>query len=86
MPQAAVRIGRDEGCFICLADGKASRTHATVNVTSQKAAIEDRDSSNGTFVNRVRVTGGPKRLEDGDVIKVGDTELRFGVYSHDSLQ
>ena len=37
--------------------------------------VEDLGSSNGTFVNNVRVRTGP--LADGDYLRVGDTTFRF---------
>jgi pSer/pThr/pTyr-binding forkhead associated (FHA) protein len=36
----------------------------------------DLGSTNGTFVNGERLDG-RQRLRDGDVVQIGDTELRF---------
>jgi pSer/pThr/pTyr-binding forkhead associated (FHA) protein len=33
-------------------------------------------STNGTYLNGTRLTG-PKRLSVGDVVRVGETELRY---------
>jgi pSer/pThr/pTyr-binding forkhead associated (FHA) protein len=38
--------------------------------------VEDVGSTNGTFVNGVKLDG-PRRLTNGDVIRVGETDLRF---------
>jgi pSer/pThr/pTyr-binding forkhead associated (FHA) protein len=38
--------------------------------------VQDLGSTNGTLVNGVRIDG-PRRLEPGDVVRVGETDLRF---------
>ena len=38
--------------------------------------MEDVGSTNGTFVNGVRLAGG-RRLEPGDLVRVGETEFRY---------
>jgi pSer/pThr/pTyr-binding forkhead associated (FHA) protein len=38
--------------------------------------VHDLGSTNGTFVNGVRVDR-PRKLAQGDTIRVGETELRF---------
>ena len=43
-------IGRDPECSIFLDDITVSRRHATVNVDASGISIEDRGSTNGTFV------------------------------------
>ena len=38
--------------------------------------VNDLGSTNGTFVNGIRIDR-PRKLVQGDVIRVGETELRF---------
>jgi pSer/pThr/pTyr-binding forkhead associated (FHA) protein len=38
--------------------------------------VHDLGSTNGTFVNGERIDG-PYRLASGDVVSVGETDLRF---------
>jgi pSer/pThr/pTyr-binding forkhead associated (FHA) protein len=38
--------------------------------------IEDVGSTNGTFVNGVRLSR-PRKLAAGDLVRVGETDLRF---------
>jgi pSer/pThr/pTyr-binding forkhead associated (FHA) protein len=38
--------------------------------------VEDIGSTNGTFVNGIRLTR-ERRLVPGDVLRVGETDLRF---------
>ena len=38
--------------------------------------VEDIGSTNGTYVNGVRLES-PRRLKPGDVVRIGETDLRF---------
>jgi pSer/pThr/pTyr-binding forkhead associated (FHA) protein len=38
--------------------------------------VQDVGSTNGTFVNGMKLDG-PRKLTPGDVIRVGETDLRF---------
>jgi pSer/pThr/pTyr-binding forkhead associated (FHA) protein len=59
-----------------VADQAASRRHALIQRSAEAYWIDDLGSSNGTWVNRDRVTE-PRRLKDGDMIHIGDTRLVF---------
>jgi len=81
-PQASIEvtgpkftIGRAEDCDLILDDEKVSRHHAYIETVAGQTVIHDLDSSNGTFVNGVRVTE-PKVIAAGDTIRIGHTELR----------
>jgi pSer/pThr/pTyr-binding forkhead associated (FHA) protein len=70
-------IGRAPENAIQLEDDEfASATHARVEGRHDGAWLVDRGSTNGTYVNGIRVDG-PHRLEDGDVIRIGETQLRY---------
>ncbi|AGL02239.1 FhaA domain-containing protein [Desulfoscipio gibsoniae] len=70
-------IGRGEICDICLPDNSISRRHAALSRTGRHFVIKDRSSTNGTYVNGVKVT--ERELVDGDIIKMGNTVLIFKV-------
>lgn len=70
-----VRIGRLPDCAIPLSDSQASRHHAEVRPTDHGFAVADLDSLNGTTVNGVVIH--EKNLEDGDVITIGETDIRY---------
>ena len=58
--------------------GYVSRQHARIERAGNHFAIEDLKSSNGTTVNSRRLApGAAVRLRQGDVIRVGQIELRF---------
>lgn len=57
-----------------------SRAHARVSRTDEGCQIEDLGSTNGTFVDGVRLTAGvPASLADGAVVVLANEELVFHV-------
>lgn len=65
-----VLIGRDEKCNIQLDSEEVSRVHCSLVVKDNEVLLQDRNSSNGTFVNKRRLRG-ELQMEDGDSIQVG---------------
>jgi len=74
---APVTIGRSGENTIALpADEFASARHARIEPLRDGVWIVDLGSTNGTSVNGRRIDG-RERLSEGDVIRIGDTELRI---------
>ena len=70
-------IGRENENDVALArDEFSSSRHARFEPRRDGVYVEDIGSTNGTFVNGVRLTA-PKRLSSGDVIRIGETDFRF---------
>ncbi len=67
-----VTIGRDITNDVVVNDPEVSRHHARLVRTATGYTVEDLRSTNGTFVNRQRVTA-PAQLTNGDLIGVGET-------------
>ena len=65
-------IGREGGTDIVIPDGEVSRNHCRLSRVSGGYMIEDLGSTNGTFVNRQRLTG-TRQLNPGDVVSLGET-------------
>lgn len=57
-------------------DGFASAQHARFQPRRDGVWVEDVGSTNGTFVNGSRLTR-PRKLAPGDVVRIGETDLRF---------
>ncbi|RPI48662.1 MAG: FHA domain-containing protein, partial [Chloroflexi bacterium] len=74
LAEAPVTIGRDDDNRIVLADGRASRHHATIEDRAGTLVVQDLQSANGTFVNGRRVAG-TQVLRQDDAIRIGDTFL-----------
>jgi len=68
-------IGRKEGNSLVLDSDRVSRTHAVIDWDGDHYTVIDTGSRNGTFVNGVRVRRQP--LRNGDMISIGDCEIRF---------
>ncbi|WP_019529454.1 EAL domain-containing protein [Dasania marina] len=69
-------IGREEKLPLTVAVTSVSRRHAFVSVEDGLLYINDMGSSNGTFVNHERISC-PMPLSHGDVIHLGDLEMRI---------
>jgi pSer/pThr/pTyr-binding forkhead associated (FHA) protein len=73
---AATVVGRDHGSDFELGDDEfASARHVRIEPRVDGVWVEDLGSTNGTFVNGGRITA--ERLSPGDVLRVGETELRL---------
>jgi hypothetical protein len=59
-------------------DEFASASHARVEARADGVWVQDLGSTNGTFVNGARVEGA-RKLSPGDVLRVGETDLRLEV-------
>ena len=74
---AALSVGRGSGNDIPIsADEYASSRHARFEPRRDGLYVEDVGSTNGTFVNGIRVTR-ERKLAPGDIVRVGQTDLRF---------
>lgn len=69
-------IGRDKTSDVILRDTLVSRNHAMIRLLGDSYYFVDSGSSNGSHINGKRITL-PTRLNNGDIIKLGDTELHF---------
>lgn len=71
-----VTIGRDPDATIPLADGSVSRLHAYVRRIDADLVLCDGASTNGTWLNGVRLEPGHGHpLRAGDVVEVGQERL-----------
>jgi pSer/pThr/pTyr-binding forkhead associated (FHA) protein len=71
LDQELLTLGRDPGNDIVINDPQVSRRHARIRRREDLTVIEDVGSTNGTFVNGLRLTG-PHTLFNADVISLGD--------------
>ena len=69
-------IGRDADCEVTLRDPGVSRRHAEFELQNGRCVLRDRNSSNGTFVNGMRVR--ETEVHAGDQIHLGNTVLALG--------
>jgi hypothetical protein len=77
LDSAPLSVGRGMANDIPIAtDEYASARHARFEPRRDGVYVEDIGSTNGTYVNGVRVTR-EQRLAPGDLIRIGETDLRF---------
>lgn len=74
LPEGDFTLGRSSDCDLALRDPIASRRHAKLYVDGERITIEDLGSSNGVFVNDMRIQG-LRELVPGDRIGIGREEL-----------
>lgn len=70
-----VLIGRSRQCDLTLEDSNISRRHAELRQRGNEYLIVDLDSTNGVEVNGKKVK--TKTLQNGDVLTLGTTRVRF---------
>jgi len=74
---AQLTIGRGGQNDIALPeDDYASARHARFEPRQDGVWIQDLGSTNGTYLNGARLER-PRRLTPGDIVRVGDTDLRY---------
>ena len=77
LDSSALLLGRGSRNDVDLTrDEFASSEHARIEPRRDGVWLEDVGSTNGTYLNGTRLTR-PKRLAAGDVVRVGETELRY---------
>jgi hypothetical protein len=69
-------IGKQPGCNLIIEDGYTSSQHAQIGMdTNGTCKLYDRGSTNGTYVQGVRIQ--ESALSHGTMIRIGSTEMRF---------
>jgi hypothetical protein len=75
LPYDTATLGRSDANTVVLQETMASRVHAEIGFDGRNFVLTDRNSTNGTLLNEELVTSAP--LTFGDLIRIGETELRF---------
>ncbi|MHB8468410.1 MAG: FHA domain-containing protein [Gaiellaceae bacterium] len=77
LEDSELTIGRGAQNDVALeGDEFASARHVRIEPRRDGVWVHDLGSTNGTYVNGVQLEGA-KRLDPGDVVRVGETELRY---------
>jgi len=78
-------IGRDISSDIAIVDSKVSRHHATVISRAGRIFVEDKGSTNGTFVDEERIEASkPIEVFPGTVFSIGDSVIKIDGDKQDS--
>jgi len=77
LDSAAITVGRGPQNDDTLdGDDYASAKHARIEPRRDGVWVEDVGSTNGTYLNGIKLTRA-RKLTPGDVVRVGETELRY---------
>lgn len=75
--KSTMLIGRSSQCDISIDSGLLSRHHSSISILDENTAVlKDLDSTNGTFLNSMRVIS-PETLTHRDIITIGDEKFVF---------
>jgi len=80
----SLSIGRNPKNTLVIQDQRASRFHCVIDRTDRGFKLRDLDSRNGTELNGERVDS--QVLSPGDVIRIGQVEMRFVAAGSDGSQ
>jgi DNA-binding winged helix-turn-helix (wHTH) protein len=70
-------VGRDPRCEVFIDDDTVSRKHARVVVSDTGLMLKDLDSTNGTFIGDVPLSGRTAEIKDNDSVRFGSVTLTF---------
>ncbi len=73
--QSEVTVGRNPGNIIRINNPSVSRRHTKLIYEHGQVSIYDLNSSNGTYVNGMRIE--EQVLDDGDLVRVGEFPMEF---------
>lgn len=76
--EGSLFVGRSNICNIYFDDERLSKQHFVVEVNKMGCYIEDLESTNGTYVNGVKITS-RRMLLDGDIITAGREKIVFHI-------
>jgi len=71
-------VGANPKCSVALVGKYVSDQHAEIFVTKHGQVLRDLGSTNGTFINNIRIK--EECLVDGDVVRFGTTSVVFKCY------
>jgi pSer/pThr/pTyr-binding forkhead associated (FHA) protein len=85
MKRDKLLIGRAEECDLRPLSEEVSRKHCAIIKREEVLWAEDLRSRNGTFVNGLQLSE-PKKLADGDLVRVGSLELKIAIAAEPKLE
>ena len=78
LEQSMLRVGSDPDSELHLSDSLISRRHAELTIDERgECWVNDLKSANGTFVNRIPLSGKKRMLKDGDIVSFAFMDFRF---------
>ncbi len=77
LPNTGLTIGRADDNQLVIPDDLLSRRHCVIEISAGDFHIRDLKSRNGTKINRKSLSDQASPLLNGDVIRIGSTEITY---------
>jgi hypothetical protein len=81
MDSGNVKIGRCPPADIVLSHKSISREHCIISVVNDELLVTDLQSTNGTYIDEVRISG-PEVLPVGSVVRLGQVSLQHAILTN----
>jgi predicted component of type VI protein secretion system len=82
--EGEISLGRSQSANVSVKDASVSRNHALMQAKSGRLTVKDLNSSNGTFLNGMRIFA-EAELHDGDMLTLGESEMRVRILPPESV-
>ena len=82
LEKSAISIGASLDNTLVLSDSSVSRHHARIVLRDAEWLVVDNRSTNGVYVNGIRIGAEEFPLRSGDEILIGRTKLSFRIVAH----
>jgi len=76
LKEGEISLGRSMDNDICIVDTQSSRYHCKIYCNESHLTVEDLNSTNGLFLNNLRVAG-KIEMSVGDLITIGNTTYQL---------
>lgn len=76
--KSQVLIGRKGSCDVVISDSAISGEHCLIITDNEAVFVEDKKSTNGTFVNGERITE-KTEIKKGDILALGHMKFKIGL-------
>lgn len=84
LAEGEASLGRSQSANVSVKDASVSRNHALVVARGGRLTVKDLNSSNGTFLNGMRIFA-EAELHDGDALTLGESEMRVRILPPESV-
>jgi hypothetical protein len=90
-PKEGITFGRGQDNQICIKEKTVSTDHCQIILHEGNVFLQDRNSSNGTYIKRGMQTiqidsGASVSLQSGDQIKIGSSSFKLRLFYYDMEQ
>jgi ABC transport system ATP-binding/permease protein len=83
LSEQALVLGRDPGCDLPLEDERVSWRHLRLELKDGSPVVTDLDSSNGTYIDGLRVNNDSRTLTGEAIVQIGSTRGRVREHEHE---